>query len=115
MQTYQTRNPLPPLKEEARLKMIEESNCLIMVDFHDQSRLTKPGTQKYWSKCGQRKFINMNEAINDFLNAINYGRWRGKVKKAAIYDTRIDKNHKTAPKIYQYENGFWTLLTPVSW
>lgn len=117
MQTYKPKNRFnaqrPALKPEDNQKMIDDSRALLIVEFHVQE---KPGGKAFWSKCGQRKHKNMNDAINYLIWLVSgYEKWKGKVLRAAIFDTRVIKTGHGANKIYQFDNGFWQADQPFTW
>lgn len=99
------QNPKPAMKPEDKEKMINESMAVLQVQFHNQTR-----PLKFWSKCGQRKHRNINEAINHLMWMVSgYDKWKGTIHSAAIFDTREVKTSGSYNKVYQFENNRWEL------
>lgn len=101
----------PPMKPEELAKMKEDSMAILEVEFHNS-----PGSKRFWSKCGQRKHRNVNEAMNYLMWLVsNFKPWQGMVHRAAIFDARNIKTSSAANKVYQFENGSWKLEQPITW
>lgn len=95
----------PPMKPEELAKMKEDSMALLVVEFHNN-----PGQKRFWSKCGQRKHRNINEAINYLMWLVQgYKKWQGTIHTAAIFDARLSKSGSLSNRIYKFENNIWSL------
>ncbi len=100
-----------PMTHDEREKMITTSMAMIVVEFNNN-----PVPMKMWSKCAQRKHVDISQAINYLMWMVsNFKPWQGQVHRAAIFDARNIKKPCAANKIYQYEKGAWRLEQPITW
>lgn len=95
-----------PLTEEQKIRKREMSCCALIVQFHNNETPIKFMTNEFSSKFPKNKIGKLKELVSDFMNYDFFSKplYNGKVKCAAIFDTRTDKVCSGANKLMQWED-----------
>lgn len=104
----QTRKPLSP---EDREKQRSMASVVMVARFSNREAPWKKWSNE-WKQ--PKKIVNINDAINEMMRIVEAWPKRN-IVGVALFDVRATKSISAENKIYQYENGSWNMLKPVSW
>lgn len=97
-----------PLPAETAARKKEMSSVALIVEFEDGNRRLF-WTNEFASNFPQFKRGKIRILCDEFQTweLFNAPKYNGKIRSAAIFDTRIEKNLKQEYKLMNYDRGLW--------